>query len=58
MPWKAHVGDKVWKKNLFLFAYLLTEFSDFKVFCDDNSVLFQIITMQDFTWCLTKLSFF
>ena len=35
------------KKNLLLFPYLLTEFSDFKYFSDDNSVLFQITTLQD-----------
>ena len=35
------------KKNLLLYAYLLTEFSDFKFFSDDNSFLFQIITLED-----------
>jgi len=58
MPQKTDVGDKVWKKILFLFAYLLTEFSDFKVVCDDNSVLFQIKTMQDLHGIYQNCHFF
>jgi len=45
----------MWKirceKNLFLFAYLLTEFSDFKV-------LFQIITIQDLHGVYQNCNFF
>ena len=35
------------KKNLLLFDYFLNKFSDFKLFSDDNLVLFEIITLQD-----------
>ena len=35
------------EKNFLLLAYLLMTFSDFKFFSDDNSVLFQLIPLQD-----------
>ena len=46
------------KKNLLLSAYLLTEFSDFKFFSDDNSVLYQIITLQDLHGVYQNCHFF
>ena len=39
--------DTRYENNLLLFAYLLTKFSDFKFFSDDNLVLFLLITLQD-----------
>ena len=45
------------EKN-FLFAYLLTEFFDFKFFSDDSSVLFQIITLQDLHGVYQNCHFF
>ena len=46
------------KKKLLLFAYSLTEFSDYKFFSDDNSVLFQIITLQDLHGVYQNCHFF
>ena len=40
------------------FAYFLTEFSDFKFFFNDNSVLFQIIILQDLHGVYQNCHFF
>ena len=44
---EKHMRETRCEKNLLLFAYLITEFSDFKFFSDDNSVLFHIIALQN-----------
>ena len=55
---KSTRGRQGVKKNLLLFAYLLTEFSDFKFFSDGNLVFFQLITLLDLHGVYQNCHFF